>query len=421
MKTKLTLAADLIPYGRQDISDADIDAVMHVLRSEFLTQGPIVPQFEKAVSHYCGARHGVAVNSATSALHIACLALGLGPDDWLWTSPNTFVASANCAIYCGARVDFIDIDPQTYNISLECLKDKLEQADKAGRLPKIVIPVHFAGQPCDMLEIHKLSVKYGFKIVEDASHAIGSRYTVSNAEPSSLYVPENQYFSSTQSKQVKIGSCSHSHITVFSFHPVKIITTGEGGMAMTNDPVLAESMRRLRAHGITNEELSMHDRPNDEIWNYQQIDLGFNYRITDMQAALGLSQIQRLDDFIRKRNEIALRYDVELAHLPITTPYQKPGSYSSRHLYPIRLKLGCGARTQREVYDALWKNGVAANLHYIPVHRHPFYERHGFKLGDFPESERFHKEAISIPIFPKLNSECQTQVIKLLEKIFSNG
>lgn len=380
----------MIPYGRQDISKADIDAVVEVLRSDFLTQGPTVPRFEQAVAEYCGVQHGVAVNSATSALHIACLALDLGHGDWLWTSPNTFVASANAALYCGAKVDFVDIDPRTYNMSTERLEEKLIQAEKEGRLPKLVVPVHFAGQPCDMQAIHALSQQYGFKIIEDASHAIGASYN-----------------------DLKVGSCTHSDITVFSFHPVKIITTGEGGMGMTNDLTLADRMRRLRTHGITNDKELMHPRPENEIWNYQQIELGFNYRMTDVQAALGLSQIQRLDEFVSRRHEIAEWYDAELSTLPITTPRQASGTYSSYHLYPIRVCEAESDKTQRQIYDALWRTGVAANLHYIPVHRQPYYGRLGFKAGDFPQAERFHREVISLPMYPRLDVS-QKVVIEIL-------
>jgi UDP-4-amino-4,6-dideoxy-N-acetyl-beta-L-altrosamine transaminase len=382
----------MIPYGRQDISQADIESVVEVLRSDFLTQGPILPRFEQAVAGYCGVQHGIAVNSATSALHIACLALELGPCDWLWTSPNTFVSSANCALYCGAMVDFVDIDQRTYNMSVARLEEKLIHAEKEGRLPKIVMPVHFAGQPCDMPAIYKLSQQYGFKIIEDASHAIGASYN-----------------------EIKVGSCNHSHITVFSFHPVKIITTGEGGMVMTNDPSLANRMLRLRTHGITNDKELMHRRPDNEIWNYQQIELGFNYRMTEIQAALGLSQIQRLDEFVSRRHEIATQYDAELRSLPITTPYQASGTYTSYHLYSIRINKTESREAQRQVYDALWQNGVAANLHYIPVHRQPYYEALGFKAGDFPEAEHFYQEVISIPMYPKLLAKQQETVIRVLK------
>ena len=386
----------MIPYGRQDISQADIDNVVKILRSDFLTQGPTVPRFEEAVSHYCGALHAIAVNSATSALHIACLVLDLGPGDWLWTSPNTFVASANSALYCDAKVDFVDIDPRTYNMSVERLKEKLIQAEKEERLPKVVMPVHFAGQSCDMPAIHELSQQYGFKIIEDASHAIGASYN-----------------------HIKVGSCVHSHISVFSFHPVKIITSGEGGMAMTNDTELANRMRRLRTHGITNEKKLMHPRSENEIWNYQQIELGFNYRMTDIQAALGFSQLQRLDEFVNRRHEIAERYNTEFKSLPITTPHQASDAYSSYHLYPIRVSEAKSGKTQRQVYDALLQNGVAANLHYIPVHRQPYYEKLGFKAGDFPETEQFHREVISLPMYPALSKQQQIDVVAILRSSFS--
>lgn len=387
----------MIPYGRQDISQADIDAVVEVLRSDFLTQGSTVPRFEQAAAKSCGVQHGVAVNSATSALHIACLALNLGPGDWLWTSPNTFVASANAALYCGAKVDFVDIDPRTYNLCPQKLEQKLQLAEKNGTLPKVVMPVHFAGQPCDMPPIHALSQQYGFKIIEDASHAIGASYN-----------------------NIKVGSCTHSHITVFSFHPVKIITTGEGGMVMANDDGIANRLRRLRTHGITKEKALMQQRPDNEIWNYQQIELGFNYRMTDIQAALGLSQTQRLDEFVSRRHEIAERYDAELRSLPVTTPHQTPDIYSSYHLYPIRVsEIECG-KTQRQIFDALWQNGIAANVHYIPVHRQPYYESLGFKAGDFPKAERLHREVISLPIYPILTNEQQAAVIAVLAKALSS-
>jgi dTDP-4-amino-4,6-dideoxygalactose transaminase len=406
----------MIPYGHQDISQADIDSVVEVLRSDFLTQGPSVPRFEQAVAQYCGAQHAIAVNSATSALHIACLALGVGPGDWVWTSPNTFVASANCALYCGANVDFVDIDPRTYNMSVEQLTEKLERAYKTGRLPKIVIPVHFAGQPCDMTAIDALSEQYGFKIIEDASHAIGASYTrvIPSAPPNVIASEAKQ-----STDRVTVGSCTHSHITVFSFHPVKIITTGEGGMATTNDELLANRMRRLRTHGITTDKALLHPRHENEIWKYQQIELGFNYRLTDIQAALGLSQMQRLNEFVNRRHEIAKRYDLELKPLPITKPHQANGTYSSYHLYPIRIDECKSGKTQRQVFDALWQNGVAASLHYIPVHRQPYYEKLGFKAGGFPESEQFHREVISLPMYPALKPQQQTAVIAVLAEALS--
>ena len=386
----------MIPYGCQEITEVDIAEIEKVLRSDFLTQGPIVPKFEQSVADYCGAFHAIAVNSATSALHIACLALDLGPGDWLWTSPNTFVASANCGRYCGANIDFIDIDAKTYNISVDALSDKLIQAEKSGKLPKIVVPVHFAGQPCDMPAICDLSKRYGFKIIEDASHAIGSSYN-----------------------QIKVGSCTHSDITVFSFHPVKIITTAEGGMTLTNDKDVADKIYRLRTHGITNDEIKMEERPKDEIWNYQQIDLGFNYRMNDIQAALGLSQMKRLDKYVKRRQEIAKHYDNALKKLPLVIPWQSPSNYSSYHLYTILIKKNLTQKTQRQVYDELIKKNIGVNLHYIPVHRQPYYENLGFKKNNFPQAENFHREVLSIPIHPSLKEEQQSYVIETLKGILT--
>jgi UDP-4-amino-4,6-dideoxy-N-acetyl-beta-L-altrosamine transaminase len=378
----------IIPYGRQDINQADIDAVVNVLLSDYLTQGPVVPAFEKAVADYCGAQHAVAVNSATSALHIACLALDVGKGDIVWTTPITFVASANCALYCGATVDFVDIDPNTYNLSVERLEEKLIQAEKIGKLPKVVIPVHLCGQPCDMAAIHALSQQYGFRIIEDASHAIGGKY---KGEP--------------------IGNCRYSDITIFSFHPVKIITTGEGGMAVTNDSALAKHLRLLRSHGISSTPEDMQPRPSQEIWNYQQIDLGFNYRMTDIHAALGLSQMQRLDEFVTKRHAIAKRYDQQLSDLPVVTPWQHPDGFSSYHLYVIRLKLDAINKTHRQVYEALRAAGILVNLHYIPVYRQPYYEKMGFNEGCCPEAERYYMEAISIPMYYGLIDVQQDRVM----------
>ena len=386
----------MIPYGRQNINQADIDAVVEVLRSDFLTQGPVVPEFEKAVAVYCHANHAVAVNSATSALHIACLALGVGKGDLVWTSPITFVASANCALYCGAEVDFVDIDPQTYNLSVDLLKEKLFHAEEAGKLPKVVIPVHLCGQPCDMEGIHALSQQYGFKIIEDASHAIGGRY---KGEP--------------------IGNCRYSDITVFSFHPVKIITSGEGGMALTNDIKLAKHMRLLRSHGITSDIAEMHSRPSEELWNYQQIDLGFNYRMTDFHSALGLSQMQRLEEFVAKRHFLAKRYDNMLSDMPVLTPWQHSNGYSSYHLYIIRLKLDEIKKTHRQVYEALRAAGILVNLHYIPVYRQPYYEMMGFKLGYCAQAELFYSEAISLPMYPGLTEDQQDYVVTEIEKAIS--
>lgn len=380
----------LIPYGKQNISDDDIAAVVAVLRSDFLTQGPIVPEFEKTVAAYCGANHAVAVNSATSALHIACIALGVGPGDLVWTSPITFVASANCARYCGADVDFVDIDPRTYNMSAASLADKLEKAKASGRLPKVVIPVHLSGQSCEMQAIHALSQQYGFRIVEDASHAIGGSY-----------------------QGDKVGSCRYSDIAVFSFHPVKIITTGEGGMAVTNDLELAKHMARLRSHGITRYPSEMTHPPHGS-WYYQQIELGFNYRMTDIQAALGMSQMRRLDDFVTQRHAIAQRYDDLLKDSVATTPWQHPDSYSGLHLYVIRLKLGSMKTTHREVFERMRAEGIGVNLHYIPVYRQPYYAQMGFRPEDFPQAERYYAEAITLPIFPGLTVIQQGEVVRRL-------
>jgi len=383
----------MILYGRQDISEADIQAVVEVLRSDFLTQGPAVPAFEKAVAGYCRAQHAVAVNSATSALHIACLALGVGPGDWVWTSPITFVASANCARYCGADLDFVDIDPRTYNMSVTRLAEKLERAASVGRLPKVVITVHLCGQSCEMEAIYALAQQYGFRILEDASHAIGGRY---QGEP--------------------IGNGRYSDITVFSFHPVKIITTGEGGIALTNDSELAKRMARLRSHGITRDAAEMTQAP-DGPWYYQQIDLGFNYRMTDFQAALGLSQMQRLDKYVAKRHALAARYDELLKDLPVTTPWQHADSYSGLHLYVIRLQLDVIKASHREVFESLRTTGIGVNLHYIPVYRQPYYARLGFKPSDFPQAEHYYAEAISLPMYPGLTETEQAQVVAAFKEV----
>jgi UDP-4-amino-4,6-dideoxy-N-acetyl-beta-L-altrosamine transaminase len=382
----------MIPYGRQDITKEDVDAVVEVLQSDFLTQGPMVPRFEKTVSDYCQVRHAVAVNSATSALHIACLALGLGPGDWLWTTPITFVASANCGLYCGAKVDFVDIDPLTYNLCPKALERKLIEAKRNGCLPKVVVPVHLCGQPCDMQAIQNLAKRFGFKILEDASHAIGGQYL---GEP--------------------IGNCRNSDITVFSFHPVKIITTAEGGMALTNDDELADRMALLRSHGITRAPDLMTHAP-DGPWYYQQVDLGFNYRMTDMQAALGVSQMARLDTYIEHRHALARRYDLLLDGLPVTAPWQHPDGYSGLHLYVIRLQLDRIRFSHLQVFETLRTQGIGVNLHYIPVHTQPYYCDLGFTTGEFPESERYYAEAISLPMYAGLTDGLQDQVIEALRK-----
>ncbi len=383
-----------IPYGRQDITDEDVQAVVDVLRSDFLTQGPAIGRFEATVAEHCGVKHAVAANSATSALHIACLALDLGPGDWLWTTPNTFVASANCALYCNAQVDFVDIDPSTYNLCPHKLEEKLVEAEKIGRLPKVVVPVHLTGQPCDMAAIHALGQRYGFKIIADASHAIGGKY---KGEP--------------------IGNGRYSDITVFSFHPVKIITTAEGGMALTNSDDLATRMGLLRSHGITRDPALM-TQPMDGPWYYQQVALGYNYRMTDLQAALGVSQMTRLTQYVARRHEIAERYNQLLSDLPLTLPWQHHDSYSAYHLYVIRLQLEKIGVSHLQVFEALRAKDIMVNLHYIPVHTQPYYQKMGFKLGDYPESEQYYREAISIPMHPTLTeAEQERVVISLREAI----
>ena len=384
-----------IPYGRQDITQSDIDAVVAVLQSDYLTQGPVVPKFEQAVASYCGTTHALAVNSATSALHIACLASGLRAGDWLWTSSITFVASANCGLYCGARVDFVDIDPRTYTLCPQELERKLEQAEREGRLPKVVVPVHLCGQPCDMQAIHALAQRYGFKIIEDASHAIGGRYQGS-----------------------PIGNCEYSDITVFSFHPVKIITTAEGGMALTNSPELAKKMALFRSHGITRDPAQM-THAADGPWYYQQIELGYNYRMTELQAALGVSQMERLDQYVTRRHQLARQYDELLETLPVTTPWQHPDSYSGLHLYPIRLQLDNIQKSHLQVFESLRELGIGVNLHYIPVHIQPYYQRMGFQLGDFPQAQAYYHEAISLPMYQTLTGAHQDQVVTALRKVLA--
>ncbi|MCG9693919.1 UDP-4-amino-4,6-dideoxy-N-acetyl-beta-L-altrosamine transaminase [Vibrio sp. Isolate22] len=383
----------MIPYGKQDINQQDIDSVLNVLKSDFLTQGPQVPAFESALTEHTDASYALAVNSATSALHIACLAIGLGQGDWLWTSPVTFVASANCGLYCGAKVDFVDIDPDTYNMCPKRLEEKLIEAKVANKLPKVVVPVHLCGQPCDMASIGKLAKEYGFKVIEDASHAIGGRY-----------------------KDQPIGNCEYSDITVFSFHPVKIVTTAEGGAALTNSKELADKMALLRSHGVTRDSELMRGESHGG-WYYQQVDLGFNYRMTELQAALGVSQMQRLDEFVTARHKLASRYNEKLADLSLVLPYQLPDTYSGLHLFVIRLRLDEIELTHNQVFDALRERGIGVNLHYIPVHTQPYYQDMGFADGDFPESERYYSEAISLPMFHGMSEEQQDTVVETLTDI----
>lgn len=382
-----------IPYARQSISDSDIEAIVRVLRSDWLTQGPSVERFEKAVAQYCGARYAVAVNSGTSALHIACLAAGLGPGDTLYTSPNTFVASANCALYCGARADFVDIDPRTLNLSHSALEKKLTKRKADGILPKVVIPVHFAGQSCEMFKISDLAGRFGFTVIEDASHGIGGRY-----------------------RGTRIGNCAFSDMTVFSFHPVKIITTGEGGMVLTNREDLYRILVRLRSHGITRESALM-DGECDGPWYYQQIELGFNYRMTDFQAALGENQLQRIDEFVKRRHLLAERYRESLQNLPVTLPWQHPDCYSAYHLYVVRLILDRIGKTRKQVFEELRAAGIHVHVHYIPVHTQPYYRKMGFRPGDFPETERYYEEALTLPMYSALTDAGQDKVIRALGDI----
>jgi len=379
----------MIPYARQSISPEDINAVVEVLRSDWLTQGPAIGRFEAAVAGYCGAKHAIAVHNGTAALHLACLALDLGPGDSLWTSANTFAASANCARYCGASVDFVDIEPDTYNMSVAVLAQKLAAAEKAGRLPKVVVPVHFGGQPCDMPAIAELARRYRFRVVEDASHALGAELSGE-----------------------KVGSCRHSDVTVLSFHPVKIITTGEGGLAATNDAELARRLRLLRTHGITRDAAQM-TRPSDGPWYYEQIELGFNYRMTDIQAALGASQLGRLDQFIARRRALVQRYSQLLAGLPIRLPIERAGRKSAWHLYVINLE---GGKSRRAVYDAMRAHGVAVNVHYLPVYLLPYYRALGFRDGHCPAAEAYYQAALTLPLFPALTNAEQDQVGRALRQ-----
>jgi len=379
----------MIPYARQDVCEADIQAVVDVLRSEFLTQGPVVPAFERAVAAYCGGAHAVAVNSATSALHVACMALEVKPGDRVWTSPITFVASANCARYCGADVDFVDVDPGTFNLSVDRLEEKLRRAERSNTLPRVLIPVHFAGQSCDMSRIHQLAQRFGFRVLEDASHAIGGRY---QGEP--------------------IGNCRDSAITIFSFHPVKAITTGEGGMAITNDATIADRMRRLRTHGITRDPALMTEVCEGP-WYYEQTALGYNYRMTDIQAALGYSQLQRLDMYVARRRALAERYDRLLADLPVVRQAAHSDSETAAHLYVVRVT---PPRKRGGVFVHMRSEGIGVNVHYIPVHLQPYYRALGYRPGDFPEAERYYEEALSLPLHPRLTESEQDRVVLALRR-----
>ncbi len=382
----------MIPYGRQDIDDSDVEAVVAVLRSDFLTQGPAVPKFEETVANHVGAAHALAMNSATSALHVAYLALGVGPGDWVWTTSITFIATANAALYCGAKVDFVDIDPVTYNMSVAALEAKLVVAEREGRLPKLVVPVHLCGQSCDMAGIAALAKTYGFRVVEDASHAIGGKYL-------------DEF----------VGNCRYSDICIFSFHPVKIVTTAEGGMALTNDRALADKMALLRSHGMTR-DTSLYQGENEGGWYYEQIDLGFNYRLTDLQAALGTSQMARIDRYVARRHAIAQRYGELFADVPITLPEQAADTYSAYHLYPIRVPADRHGAVRAEVYKRLRELGIGVNVHYIPVHTQPYYQAFGFRKGDFPLAESYYAEAISLPMYPTMTDAQQDEVVAAVKQ-----
>lgn len=387
---------NFIPYGRQDIDADDINTVVQILKSDWLTQGPVIDEFEQATASMCHAKFAIAVTSATAALHLACLALDLGPGDILWTTPNTFVASSNCALYCGASVDFVDIDEKTYNLSVLALEEKLKWAKAHNKLPKVLVVVHFAGQSCDMKAIKTLIEPYGIKLIEDASHAIGGSY-----------------------QNTKVGSCAYSDIAIFSFHPVKIITTGEGGMLLTNSEELKKKLQLLRSHGITRDPQMMVGE-SDGAWYYQQIDLGFNYRITDIQAGLGLSQLKKIDSFVQRRRELAAQYDQLLAALPVITPWQSPDCISAYHLYPIQIKQEAET-TRKAVFDALREAKIGVNVHYIPVHTQPYYQQLGFKKGAFPIAESYYERAISLPLHYRLTDSEQSYIVNTLSHILKAG
>ncbi len=383
----------MIYYGKQDVNEEDIQSVVEVLRSDFLTQGPMIERFERCVADYCGAKYAVAVTNATSALHIACLAAGLGEGDTLWTSPITFVASANCGRYCGADVDFVDIDINTYNMSVESLEEKLKLAKKNGKMPKIVVPVHMAGQSCHMKRIWELAKEYGFTVLEDASHGVGAEYLGS-----------------------KIGSCQFSDMVVFSFHPVKIITTGEGGMVLTNNKNLYEKLRLYRSHGITR-DTSLMTRESDGPWYYQQLSLGFNYRMTDIQAALGYSQMKRLDDFVKRRRDLADRYNNLLGHLPVVLPSVLPEANPSWHIYAIRVQFDRIGKNKQEIFEEMKRRGIVLNLHYIPVHTQPYYEALGHKADECPQAMRYYEEALTLPLYYSLSYDEQDMIVTNFKEV----
>lgn len=383
-----------IPYSKQDISDADIDAVVDVLRSDFITQGPLVPKFEKSLSRYTFSNFSTVVNSATSALHISCKALDVQKGDLVWTSPNTFVASANCAKLCGAEVDFVDIDEMTFNMSTKILEDKLVKAKKNNRLPKVVIPVHMAGQSCDMKKIFDLSKEYNFKIIEDASHALGASYY-----------------------KKKVGNCEYSDIVVFSFHPVKIITSGEGGAALTNNPELDRKLKLYRSHGITSNKKLFNQIPDNELWNYQQLQIGLNYRMTDIHAALGLSQLDRVDEFVKKRQSIAKYYDSSFNNKEIKTPYVPEYTDPSFHLYIIQWDQHKVSKTNKYFFLELRKKGIMVNFHYIPVYLQPYYLQQGFKRSYCPVAEEYFHKSLSIPIYTSITDEELEQVTSEIKSL----
>ncbi|MES2854616.1 MAG: UDP-4-amino-4,6-dideoxy-N-acetyl-beta-L-altrosamine transaminase [Bdellovibrionota bacterium] len=384
------MSQKLIPYGRQSIQKSDVEAVTRVLLSDWLTQGPAIEEFEKTTASYCGVQHAIAVSNATAGLHIACLALGVGPGDIVWTSPNSFVASSNCALYCGAEIDFVDIEPTHFNMSVEKLQEKLVSAKKAGRLPKIVIPVHFSGHSCEMKRIAELSKEYGFSVIEDASHALGGSY-----------------------RGKKVGSCEFSDMTVFSYHPVKMITTGEGGAVLTRSSDLAHKLKQLRSHGITRETSRMEDESHGP-WYYEQTSLGFNYRMTDIQAALGTSQMSCLDRFVSRRRELVANYAGALAGLPVQLPSEADGVSNSYHLYVVKLEDRIASK-RRKIFESLRADGILVNVHYIPIHTQPYYRKLGFSAGMFPESERYYAGAISLPMFPDLSDKDQAFVVERLK------